>query len=100
MRCSRTYPLIAGITFVILIRVKTAVSLPDELFKKVENKAKQLGVSRSHLFAIALEEYLHESDYEDITHRLNEVYETESSSLKSEIVEMQHTSVDNESWQW
>ena len=78
--------------------MKTAVSLPDELFTKVENKAKRLGVSRSHLFAIALEEYLQESDYEDITDRLNEVYDSQSSSLDSEIAEMQHASVDNESW--
>ena len=90
--------MIIGITSVILLQMKTAISLPDELFTKVEHEAKRLGVSRSHLFAIALEKYLHESDYVDITNRLNEIYDTELSSLDSEIVEMQHTSVDNESW--
>jgi len=75
--------------------MKTAVSLPDELFTKIENKAKRLGVSRSHLFAMALETYLRESEYDNITSRLNEVYEAGSSSFDSEIVEMQRASVDN-----
>ena len=78
--------------------MKTAVSLPDELFIRVENKAKRLGVSRSRLFAIALEEYLQESDNEDTTNRLNEIHDTQSNSLDSEIAKMQHASVDNESW--
>ena len=38
MRFVSTYVLIAGITSVILTHIKTAVSLPDELFTKVENK--------------------------------------------------------------
>jgi metal-responsive CopG/Arc/MetJ family transcriptional regulator len=78
--------------------MKTAVSLPDELFTKAEKKAKRLGVSRSRLFAIALEEYLQESDYQDTTNRLNEIYDTHSNALDSEIVKMQHAAVDNESW--
>jgi metal-responsive CopG/Arc/MetJ family transcriptional regulator len=90
--------LIIGITSVIRIHIKTAVSLPDELFAKVEHEAKRRGVSRSRLFTLALEKYLQESDYGDITNRLNEIYDTELSSLDSEIVETQHRSVDNESW--
>ena len=39
--------------------------------------------------------YKRESEYDDITSRLNEVYEAGSSSFDSEIVEMQRASVDN-----
>ena len=78
--------------------MKTAVSLPHKLFTRAENRAKRLGVSRSRLFAIALEKYLRDSDHEDITDRLNEVYDSQSSSLDSKIAEMKYASVDNESW--
>ena len=83
---------------VILICMKTAISLPDELFTKVENKAKRLGVSRSRLFTIALTEYMQESDSEDITDRLNEIFNTQSSSLDTKVMEMQEVSIGNESW--
>jgi len=35
--------------------MKTAISLPDELFKAAEFPARRLGVSRSRLYATALE---------------------------------------------
>jgi metal-responsive CopG/Arc/MetJ family transcriptional regulator len=44
--------------------VKTAISLPDETFRRVDRAAKRLGVSRSELFARAAENWLeaHEED--------------------------------------
>ena len=54
--------------------VKTAVSLPDSLFRKVDKAAAELGVARSRLFAMALEEFLRNRQQEDVTERLNEVY--------------------------
>jgi predicted transcriptional regulator len=38
--------------------VKTAISIPDELFREVERCSRRLGVSRSRLFADAVREYL------------------------------------------
>jgi metal-responsive CopG/Arc/MetJ family transcriptional regulator len=38
--------------------MKTAISIPDELFQQVEAAAKDLGVSRSKLIQAALEEFL------------------------------------------
>ena len=40
------------------IRVKTAISIPDELFREVEACSRRLNVSRSRLFATAAREYL------------------------------------------
>ena len=45
---------ITGYTFV----VKTAISIPDELFRQVELCSRRLKVSRSRLFADAVREYL------------------------------------------
>lgn len=38
--------------------MKTAISIPDELFREVELCSRRLKVSRSHLFAEAVREYL------------------------------------------
>jgi metal-responsive CopG/Arc/MetJ family transcriptional regulator len=38
--------------------VKTAISLPDDTFRRVDKAAKRLGVSRSEVFARAAENWL------------------------------------------
>jgi metal-responsive CopG/Arc/MetJ family transcriptional regulator len=38
--------------------MKTAISIPDEVFEQVERAAKRLGLSRSELFTRAVKEYL------------------------------------------
>jgi hypothetical protein len=38
--------------------VKTAISVPDSLFRRAEKTAKRLGISRSELYARALDEFL------------------------------------------
>ena len=64
-------------TVVILAGMKTAISLPDPLFEAAEQLARQLGKSRSQLYAEALREYLERRRDEDITRRLNEIYDAE-----------------------
>jgi predicted DNA-binding protein len=43
---------------VILIDMKTAISLSDETFQRVDHAARRLGVSRSEFFAQAAERWL------------------------------------------
>ena len=54
--------------------MKTAVSLPDELFRSAEVAARQLQVSRSQLYAAAISEYLERRRDQGITERLNAIY--------------------------
>jgi metal-responsive CopG/Arc/MetJ family transcriptional regulator len=54
--------------------MKTAISLPDELFKLAEKTADKLGIPRSQLFAKALEEFIQHYKNEFITEKLNEIY--------------------------
>lgn len=61
--------------------MKTAVSLPDDLFRQAEFAARRLSVSRSQLYATALAEYLDRQSGAAITERLNEVYETEHAKV-------------------
>jgi metal-responsive CopG/Arc/MetJ family transcriptional regulator len=54
--------------------MKTAISLSDTLYEKAEQTAQYMGISRSKLFANALEEYIIKYNGEMITKKLNEVY--------------------------
>src|SRR4051812_2968489 len=54
--------------------MKTAISLPHELFQRAESAAHRLGMSRSELYAKALAEFLKRDDSKSITERLNDVY--------------------------
>ena len=54
--------------------MKTAISLPDALYEKAEETAAYLGVPRSKLFAIALEEFIIRNNGKMITEKINEVY--------------------------
>jgi hypothetical protein len=51
--------------------MKTAISLPDDTFRRVEEAARQLGVSRSEFFARAAERWLATLDDEGTTDAIN-----------------------------
>mgnify|MGYP001243135858 CR=1 FL=1 len=54
--------------------MKTAVSLPDDLFEKVEELAEELHLSRSRIFAEAVRDYIAKQKNEEILRTLNQVY--------------------------
>jgi predicted transcriptional regulator len=53
--------------------MKTAVSIPDELFRRADALARSLGKSRSQVYREALAEYLLRRDSESITSTLDAV---------------------------
>ena len=55
-------------------RVKTAISLDEGLFREAEEWAGKLGVSRSQLYARAVEEYVRRRENEELLRRLNEAH--------------------------
>ena len=61
-------------TCVILWGMKTAISLSDSLFEIAEQTAQYMGINRSRLFALALEDYVARHNGDMITEKLNEVY--------------------------
>ena len=54
--------------------MKTAVSLPDDLFKKMDRMAHKMGIPRSRLLAQALEEYIDRHRVDQLTEKLNEIH--------------------------
>jgi metal-responsive CopG/Arc/MetJ family transcriptional regulator len=55
--------------------MKTAISIPNEVFEEAERLAKRLRKSRSQLYSEALREYLARHDSESATERMNRVCE-------------------------
>ena len=69
--------------------MKTAISLPDDLFAAADTLAKSLGKSRSWLVAEALAEYVAKHRHADVTERLNAVYAVEDGRLDPGLAELQ-----------
>jgi len=56
--------------------MKTAISVPDEVFREVEKVAKERRSSRSEVIVAALREYIERRKSADLLKTLNEVYGT------------------------
>jgi len=78
--------------------MKIAISIPDPIFQAAEKAAKQLSISRSELFAKAVEEFVAVHCRIDVTEELNRVYSENPSGLESALSEMQSLSLDREPW--
>ncbi len=52
--------------------MKTAISVPDETFQRVERRAAELGVSRSQFYATAAARYLKDLDRNSLTAKIND----------------------------
>ena len=72
--------------------MKTAISIPDRVFRSAEQLAARLGVSRSQLYSKALAVLVDKHRDDLITSRLNEIYgpSRENSSLDREVALLQH----------
>jgi metal-responsive CopG/Arc/MetJ family transcriptional regulator len=55
--------------------MKTAISIPDATFERVEERAAALGMSRSEFFARAAQNYLEQLDAASLTGRIDAAVE-------------------------
>jgi predicted transcriptional regulator len=78
--------------------MKTAVSLPDPLFRQAEIIARRLRISRSQLYATAIAEYLHRRGSDDVTRRLNEIYSRRPAKVDPALRHAQLKSVAKDRW--
>lgn len=58
-------------------RMKTAISIPDHIFKEVNKLAQENKTSRSQIFCAAVEEYLKKMKAQKLLEALNSVYADE-----------------------
>jgi metal-responsive CopG/Arc/MetJ family transcriptional regulator len=57
--------------------MKTAISIPDELFEEVDRIARESGSSRSQVFCLAVKEYLEKLRARKLLEDLNTAYKGE-----------------------
>ena len=78
--------------------MKTAISLPDELFAAMDALARKLGVPRSRVVAEALAEYVAKHRTGRITERLDAVYATEPAEVPQPIRMAQRKVISRNDW--
>lgn len=80
--------------------MKTAISIPDNLFRDAEITAKQLGLARSQLYVKAIKEFIEHHNKDFITEKLNSLYsKEENNEAYPEIgVESLREATSNDTW--
>ena len=78
--------------------MKTAISLPDELFRRAEAAARKLRISRSALYAQAIAGFLAHSDSQSVTQQLNEVYSQRRAEVDPQLHRAQLKSLKYAPW--
>jgi metal-responsive CopG/Arc/MetJ family transcriptional regulator len=69
--------------------MKVAVSVPDRVFEEAEKMSKRLRVSRSRLYAQALEDFVQKHRKKSVRAALEELYETEPSEIDPGLADLQ-----------
>ena len=78
--------------------MKTAISIPDPLFKKGETAARKLKLSRSELYAQALAEYLDRRNEEALIQRVNHVCDAIDTRIDPALVRAAAASLPKDQW--
>ena len=60
-----------------MANIKTAISIQESLFEKIEQLARDLKVPRSRIFVLAIEEYFKRQENLQLLARINEAYKDE-----------------------
>lgn len=82
--------------------IKTAISVQEPLFHKIEQVAAELKVTRSRLFAMAVEKFIRDYENQKTLELLNEVYagglEEEDEQVIASMRNYRHKVVEKEEW--
>lgn len=81
--------------------VKTAISLDENLFNRVNKLAKKMHVTRSRLFTLAVDDFLKKQENEYLLAQLNKAYadtDDEEMRISSSMKSKQRKIVEQESW--
>ena len=79
--------------------MKTAISIPDDLFAAAERVARRLGISRSALYQRALAKYVDNMTDAVITDELDRVHDRGDTNRLDPVLEsLQRASIAREDW--
>ena len=71
--------------------MKTAISIPDTIFKEAEKAAREFQCSRSQFFTIAMKDFLKKVKSRKLFEALNEAYADEETPEETSILELQQS---------
>ena len=69
-----------------MAKTKTAISLKESLFEQADAIAQEMNISRSHLFSIAVEEFIERHQNQKMLEALNEVYQEEPDASELQLL--------------
>jgi len=78
--------------------MKTAISIPDEVFETAEELANRLGKSRSQLYTQAISGYIKKYRQVNVTEMLDKIYSNIDSSLEPPLRKLQSRSLLKDEW--
>ena len=78
--------------------MKTAISVPSDVFQLSEKLAKKLKVSRSAIFAMGVKKLAEEYDEDEIIAQINRVCEKVDTSLDPTVRQYQNRILQREKW--
>jgi antitoxin component of RelBE/YafQ-DinJ toxin-antitoxin module len=78
--------------------MKTAVSIDDRIYRHAEDTAARMGLTRSKLYTLAVEEYLHNHQADAVTERLNQYYKDHKVLLDDDIKQAAYELFSREEW--
>ena len=78
--------------------MKTAISIPDKVFDSADRLAKKLKLSRSQLYAKAIEEFVTEHAHLSVREKLDQMYTTEASRMDPAVARAQAVAITREDW--
>jgi len=78
--------------------MKTAISIPEDIFISAEHLAKRLNISRSELYTLAIKQYLAECRHVGVKEKLDKVYRSESALIDPAVLNSQAMSIPKEEW--
>jgi antitoxin component of RelBE/YafQ-DinJ toxin-antitoxin module len=78
--------------------MKTAISINDKIYRNAEDAASRMGLSRSRLYTLAIEEYLYNHQADIITRRLNQYYKDQKAVLDDDIKQAAYELFAREDW--
>ena len=78
--------------------MKTAISIPDDIFQSAEQLARRMGLSRSELYVQAMKSYLQAHQDEGVTDTLNTIYREIHAQVDPVISSIQIRSLPKDDW--
>jgi len=78
--------------------MKTAISIPNDIFVSAEQLAKRLNMSRSELYTRAIKQYIAECRHTGVKEKLDQVYASDITTIDPAVLDAQAISIPMEEW--